>query len=121
MPLTLIAREYQAYVCHVQHFYMPSGEFYVVSSLRYLLGLYNFFFKFLFYFTLCMSVLPTFIYEYHVFARCLNRTGEGITVLATGVTDGSELPYVCWELNLGCLQDQQMLVTTEKISSSPPL
>lgn len=49
------------------------------------------------------------------------RTGEGITVLATGVTDGSELPYVCWELNLSRLKDQQMLVTTEKISFSPPL
>jgi hypothetical protein len=31
----------------------------------------------------------------------------------TGVTCGCELPYGCWELNLGPLQEQPVLLTME--------
>lgn len=31
-----------------------------------------------------------------------------------GATDGSESPSACWELNLGPLQEQPMLLTVEK-------
>ena len=38
---------------------------------------------------------------------------EAIRSLGTGVTDSCEQPCGCWELNLGPLEEQEMLLTTE--------
>jgi hypothetical protein len=53
-----------------------------------------------------------FIYLFHVceYCSCLqthrNRASDPIT-------DGCELPYGCWELNSGPLEEQSALLTTE--------
>lgn len=39
------------------------------------------------------------------------RRGYGYTI--TGVMDGCESPCMCWELNSGSLQEQQVILTTE--------
>jgi hypothetical protein len=41
------------------------------------------------------------------------RSEEGIGFPGTEVTDGCELPRVYWELNLGPLEEQSVLLTTE--------
>lgn len=57
---------------------------------------------------LCMYVCP------HEFmctlcVQGLWRPEEDIRVSGTGVSDSSELPYGCWELNSGSLQEQSGL------------
>lgn len=44
--------------------------------------------------------------------QCLQRPEEGIIVPGTGVTDGCEQPCESWELNLGLLEEQQVLLST---------
>ena len=39
--------------------------------------------------------------------------GVRVKCPATGVTDSCELPYGCWELNSGPLEEQPVLLTTE--------
>lgn len=41
------------------------------------------------------------------------RPEEGIRFPGTGVPDCCELLWVCWEVNLGPLQEQHLLLTTE--------
>lgn len=41
------------------------------------------------------------------------RSEEGVRSSGSGVWDGSEPPHKCWEMNLGPLQKQKMLLTTE--------
>lgn len=43
-----------------------------------------------------------------VFAWCSRKPEEGIWSLGTGVTEGFEAPYQCWELNLGSLEEQPL-------------
>ena len=38
---------------------------------------------------------------------------EGIESPGTGVIDGCELPYGCWESNPGSLEEQLVLLTAE--------
>ena len=45
---------------------------------------------------------------------------EGIRSLGTGVSDSCELPCGCWELNLGPLKEQLVLLTAEP-SLQPPV
>ena len=45
--------------------------------------------------------------------------GEGVRSPGTGVTDSCELPCGCWELNLGPLQEQHVLLTTEPLLQPP--
>jgi hypothetical protein len=62
---------------------------------------------------MCMNVLPACMcYVYHA---CLMpmEVGEDIGYSETGVTESSELPCWCWEPNLGSLQEQEVLLTTE--------
>ena len=49
---------------------------------------------------------------------CLWRPEEGVEPSGTGFTDGCEPPYESWELNLGPLQEQQVLLEAEP--SLPP-
>jgi len=46
-----------------------------------------------------------------VLCMCLGprETREGVGYNGTGLMNGSELPYGCWELNLGPLQEQEVL------------
>lgn len=45
-----------------------------------------------------------------VFPACMCK---GIGSPGAGVTDGYELPCECWELDLGPLEDQLLLLTVE--------
>lgn len=67
------------------------------------------FYLYLFYF---MSVLPLHmsVHLIHIWSE------EKVASLGTGVMGGCESPCGCWELNLGPLQDEQVLLTTQ-----PPL
>ena len=65
-----------------------------------------------------MSVLPECMSEYHLYIWCLCRSEEGIGFPGTGVADGCEPLCGCWESNLGPLEEQQVLLTTE-LSPSP--
>lgn len=53
-----------------------------------------------------MSALPAYFSIYYVHARCQREVRRG----ANGITDGCDLPYGCWEWNLGSLQEQRVLV-----------
>jgi len=66
-----------------------------------------------FYLYVCMHVHP-------VCAWCLRRSEEGIRSPGTGDKEGCEPPCGFWELNLGPLQEQQVLLTTEP-SLQPPI
>lgn len=58
-------------------------------------------------------VLLTCLYLYHLSAWYPWKLGEGVGPSGTGVTDGYEPPCGCWELNLGPLEEQPVLVTIE--------
>lgn len=47
------------------------------------------------------------------------RSEEGVSPLGTVVMDGCEPLCECWELNLGPLQDQQLLLPHSAISPAP--
>lgn len=49
-----------------------------------------------------------YVFEPHV---CLVATGSS----GTGVTDGYESPYGCWEWNLGPLEEQPVLLTPQPL------
>jgi hypothetical protein len=40
---------------------------------------------------------------------------EGVVSPGSGITDGAELPCGCWELNLGPLEEQSVLLTIEHL------
>lgn len=48
-----------------------------------------------------------------VHAWCPSRAKEVVRSPGTGVTDAHEPPCECWELNLGPLQELQVLLATE--------
>lgn len=50
---------------------------------------------------------------YHVYTWYPWRPEENDTTLGTGVTVDFEPPLGCWELNLGPLQEQPMLLNAE--------
>lgn len=49
----------------------------------------------------------------HMYVQCPQRLDKGTESSATGIVDGWQLPCVCWELNLGLLERQPVLSTTE--------
>jgi hypothetical protein len=59
-----------------------------------------------------MSVLPVWIYVHHVHA-VPEEAKEGAGSPGTGVTDGCKPSCGCWELNLGPLQKQDVLLASE--------
>lgn len=59
-----------------------------------------------------MGVLPTL-------CACLVPV-EGIRPPETGVMDGCELPYGCWESDLDLLEEQPVSLTTESSLQRPP-
>lgn len=63
-------------------------------------------------------ILYVWVFCFHVYlcticAQCLWRQEEGTWPSGTGVTDHCEPPCRCWELNLGSLEKQQVLLPTE--------
>jgi len=58
-----------------------------------------------------MSILYVHTYVYLVNTRCSRSLEEGVRLPETGITDSCESPCVCSELNLGSLQEQQILFT----------
>jgi hypothetical protein len=58
---------------------------------------------------LFMGVLPACMSVYHVHAWCPQWLEEGIGSPGTRITDDFELLCGCWELNLGSLEEQQVL------------
>jgi hypothetical protein len=47
------------------------------------------------------------------------RNQKSVKSPGAGVPEGCELPYGCWELNLGPLQEQQMLSNHQGHLSNP--
>ena len=58
------------------------------------------------------------VYLYHMHAWCPGRP-ESYKSSRTGVPDSCELPCGCWELNLGPLEKQPVLLTTEPLLQLP--
>jgi hypothetical protein len=56
-----------------------------------------------------MGVLTMSMHHLHGVPK---RIREGNKSFGTGVTDSCEPPCVCWELNLGPLKEQSVLLTT---------
>ena len=52
-----------------------------------------------------MGVLPACMSVHHKHAWCLQRPEEPARTPGTGVSDGCELAWGCWELNLGPLEE----------------
>lgn len=61
----------------------------------------------------CLSVLPTHVYVYHIHAWCLQRLEEVVRVPGIRVRNGYEPPYRYQKPNPGPLQEQQVLLTYE--------
>lgn len=49
----------------------------------------------------------------------LQRQGEGVGSLEIGVTDSCEMPYECWELNQGPLEEHSQFSHPLNHLSSP--
>ena len=47
-----------------------------------------------------------YVYLFTIYAWCLQRPEEGAESSGTGITDTCELPYWCWESDLGPLEKQ---------------
>ena len=63
---------------------------------------------------MCMGVLPACMHVCAPYVCCACRgQKESAGSLGTGVTDGCEPPCACWELTLGSLEEQPVLLTTE--------
>lgn len=69
----------------------------------------NFFFNFM-----CMSVLHMCVYVHHVHTSCLQRSEEGVVSPENwSYKWWCKPPSVFWELNLGPLQEHQVLLNNE--------
>jgi hypothetical protein len=71
-----------------------------------------------------MSVLPEYIEVHSLDAWCPKSPEKDVGSLRTGVIGGNGLPYGCWELRLGPLETQSVLLTTQPSLQSlhwPPL
>jgi hypothetical protein len=64
-----------------------------------------------FFLHVCMCVCMHYVY--HLYARSLGRSEEGIRSYGSGVVGGYETPHGCWELNLGPLQEKEIFFTTK--------
>ena len=68
-----------------------------------------------------MIVLPTCMSMYYVCAWYLWRPEEDVGSPETGITNGFESPCECWELNLGPLQEQMLLMAEPSLQPLPPI
>jgi hypothetical protein len=68
---------------------------------------------------MCTGVLPSRKPVYHMNTWCLLRPEENVGASETEVIDDCELPCGCWELNLGLLEEQPVLLSTESSPQTP--
>lgn len=47
------------------------------------------------------------MYVHHTFFSCVQKLEEAIESTVTGAKHCCELPYLCWEISMGLLQEQQ--------------
>jgi hypothetical protein len=67
---------------------------------------------------MCVDVLPALcIYTCPV----PSEFRRGVRTLGIGITDGCESLYECWELNLGPLEEQLVLLAAEPPLQPPPI
>jgi hypothetical protein len=66
-----------------------------------------------------IDVLPACMSMYHVHARYPQRQEESIESLGVETRDSCESPCGCWELNLGLLEEQPVLLTIELFPPTP--
>ena len=66
---------------------------------------------------MCIGILPACISIYCLYARCK----ASIRSPGTRVTDGCELPWGYWELNLYPVEEQLALLVTEPCLPAPVL
>ena len=59
-----------------------------------------------------LEILSACIFVCHMYDWFLLRSDEGIRCPGTGLRGGCVPPYDCWELKLGPLQDQPVLLVT---------
>jgi hypothetical protein len=62
---------------------------------------------------MCMGVLSECMYMHHIHVFCSWRPDKGFTCPGIEVTDSYELVCGCWDLNLGPLGGQQVLLTAQ--------
>ena len=62
-----------------------------------------------------MSDLPACMSVYHVYPQCPQMSEENLGFPGIIVMCGGEQPCGCWELNLGPLPEQKLLLMTETI------
>lgn len=60
-----------------------------------------------------MNVLPTRMSVHRECAWCPGKSEEAVRVPGTGVADGSETWWACWDSNGGHLQEQQGLLAAK--------
>jgi hypothetical protein len=75
----------------------------------------NYYYYYYYYYFTCIGPLPACICTTFI---CLVPS-EGVKPPDTGVTYSCELPCWCWELNIGPLEEQPVLLITEPSLQSP--
>ena len=60
-----------------------------------------------------MSVLPVCMSVNHIHPSSLGRPEEGTRPSGIGITDSCELLLWYWELNVGPLEEEEVLLTVE--------
>jgi hypothetical protein len=64
---------------------------------------------------MCTGALSVSVSVYHMCACCPLKMKEGITYPGTRIADGCEMLCVSWELSLGPLEEQLVLLITESL------
>ena len=62
---------------------------------------------------MCTGVLSPCMCAFHIHAYYPKKPEGGVRSLGAEVTDGCEVMGGCWELSLGPLEEQSLLLTTE--------
>jgi hypothetical protein len=65
---------------------------------------------------MCMGILPVCMYV-HLVVHTFKEVRRGFRLPGAGVLDDCELPFGCWELNLGRLEKQLVVF----LSTEPAL
>lgn len=74
---------------------------------------------YLYFYFICVGILPVCISVHHMHALCPWRSEDGIESSGTGLTDGCDPPCGCWELNTDPLEEKPVLLTPELLLQPP--
>ena len=69
---------------------------------------------------MCMSFLPACAHMHHLHTRCHWRLDKDVRSSGIRIIDSCELSCGCLELNLGPLQEQQLILSSEPTLQPPP-